>query len=400
MQRDRRFSIYWLGQTLSSFGDAFALVALPLLVLDATRSVTGMGVVTAASVAAQVVASLFSGKLVDRLDRRRTMIVCDLGRAVSYGFLPVMWWLGRPSLSTIYVTVIVGGALSNLFSVGYMTAVPALVSQDKLHLANAKLQGSMALAYVLGSFGAGIIATTIGPVAAIAIDAGTFLASATCLSLIRFEVRESSATDRDANQRFGAGMRFLLGHPLLRTMTLLLVVLGIFGNMGVGAGITDLMIFHVKQELAQTPHMVGLCVGVTALGALLGAVAAPTMARRLGSGTCFLSGNFVQAMGLLTIGLFPHVAAAASGGLLWGAGMMLRGVPMHSLRQSLIPTELLGRVTAISWTAIFGACAMGTVIITRVAARVGAGTTMVGIGVVVAIIGSVAWAGPIRRAPG
>jgi len=398
VSRDRRFSIYWLGQTLSGFGDAFALVALPLLVLDATRSVTGMGIVTAAGVAAQVVASLFSGTLVDRLDRRRTMIVCDLGRAVSYGLLPLMWWLGRPSLTMIYLTVIVGGALSNLFSVGYMTAVPALVSQDKLHSPNAKLQGSIALAYVFGSLGAGIIATAIGPVAAIAIDAVTFLASALSLLLIRFDVRAEEPTDRAAHQRFGAGLRFLLGHPLLRAMTLLLVVLGIFGNMGVGAGITDLMIFHVKQELALDSHMVGLCVGVTALGALLGAVAAPAMARRFGSGPCFLSGSIVQAAGLLTIGFFPHAVAAAGGGLLWGAGMMLRGVPMHSLRQSLIPSGLLGRVTAISWTAIFGASAIGTVLITRIAGHVGAGTTMLGIGVLVAIVGGVAWFGRVRGA--
>jgi Na+/melibiose symporter-like transporter len=392
---DRRFSIYWLGQTLSSFGDAFALVSLPLLVLEATGSVTSMGLVTATGVAAQVVASFFAGTIVDRYDRRRTMILCDLGRAISYGFLPAMALLGRSSLWVIYLTVIVGGALSNLFSVGYMTAVPSLVSQDRLHTANARLQGSMALAYVLGSLCAGIIATTLGPVAAIAVDAGTFLISALSLAVIRFDTH--AMPEGDAYQRFGAGLRFLLGHRLLRAMTLLLVLLGISGNIGVGAGITDLMIFHVKQELSLDAARVGTCVGITAFGALLGAVTAPTLARRFGSGTCFLAGNFVQAAGLSIIGFFPHLWAASGGGLLWGAGMMLRGVPMHSLRQSLIPSELLGRVTAISWIVIFGASAIGTAIITRVAAHLGAGMTMLGIGVTVALIGIAAWFTQVRE---
>jgi len=397
VQHDRRFTVYWLGQTLSAFGDAFALVALPLLVLEATGSVTGMGMVSAAGVAAQVGASLFSGTLIDRFDRRKTMMVCDVGRAVGYGFLPLMGWLGGHSLWVIYLTVIVGGALSNVFSVGYMTAVPSLVDKDSLHAANAKLQGSLAMAYVLGSLSAGMIAAALGPLGAIAIaiDAGTFLVSALSLSLVRFDGYHRETAD--GHQRFGAGLRFLLGHRLLRTMTLVLVVLGIFGNMGVGAGITDLMIFHVKRELALDTFRVGLCMGITALGALLGAVAATILSKRWGSGSCFLSGNLVQAAGLLLIGTIPHLLAAAGGGLLWGAGMMMRGVPMHSLRQSLIPPHLLGRVTALSWTAIFGASAIGTAVMTRIAAHTSAGGTMLGIGACVAALAVVTWFGPIRE---
>lgn len=394
MRANHRFSIYWLGQTFSGFGDAFALVALPLLVLDTTKSVTGMGLVTAAGLAAQVFTSLFSGHIVDRIDRRRTMIACDLGRTLGYGLLPVLALRGPLPLWAIYLAVILGGALSNLFSVGYMTAVPSLVPQDELHAANARLQGALAMAYVLGALCAGLVTTALGPMTAIAIDAGTFLISAGSLSLIRFDTPKP--TEDDEHRQLGAGWRFLLRHRLLRPMTLLLVVLGLLGNMGVGAGITDLMIFRVKQELAESAQMVGVCVGVTGSGALLGAVLAPSLSRRLGSGTCFVAGTFVQAAGLLIIGV-PRVAAAAFGGLLWGAGMLLRAVPMHALRQSLIPGPLLGRVTAVTWTAVFAANAIGTAVVTRIASQVGAGLTMVGIGAAVAIVATFAWTGPIRR---
>ncbi len=128
---------------------------------------------------------------------------------------------------------------------------------------------------------------------------------------------------------------------------------------------------------------------------MLGAAVAPGIAKRIGSGICFLAGNFVQAVGLLLIGTLPHFAAACIGGLLWGAGMLMRGVTMYTLRQTLIPRDLLGRVTAISWTAVFGASAIGTAVVTRLAASWTAGTTLFAIGVGVALIGSVALLSPI-----
>src|SRR5260370_37198208 len=91
--RNRDFNIFWLGQTLSVFGDAFATIAIPLLVLRATGSVVVMGLVTAVFGVAQVVTGLFAGWLADRLDRRRLMIFCDILRTLLYFSIPLGWWL-------------------------------------------------------------------------------------------------------------------------------------------------------------------------------------------------------------------------------------------------------------------------------------------------------------------
>ena len=93
--QSHRFKVYWLGQTLSGFGDAFALVALPLLVLEATHSIANMGLVSAAGVGAQVITSLFSGTIVDRADRRKLMVACDLG--LAFGLLPVDCKRSKPA---------------------------------------------------------------------------------------------------------------------------------------------------------------------------------------------------------------------------------------------------------------------------------------------------------------
>jgi MFS family permease len=392
----QRFQIYWLGQTLSGFGDAFALVAMPLLVLDATHSVASMGLVSAAGVGAQVVTGFFSGMIVDRVNRRLLMLACDFCRAGVYGLVPLVAWFHQVPLVLLYFVTILGGCLANIFSVAYVTAVPSLVEQNDLHTANAKLQGSLALSYVLGSMAAGSVAMMASPAGALLIDAVTFLISALSLTTIRFDSYTSAAGKAD-DTSFGSGLRYLWKHPLLRAMTGLIVLLGLSGNIGVGAGITDLMIYHVKRELNQGPTRVGICVGIAALGAALGAVVAPRFSRRVGSGWCFLSGNFIQATGLVIIGIVHRFDAACIGGLLWGAGMMMRGVPMQTLRQTLIPNELLGRATAVSWTAIFSASAIGTAIITRLASHLSAATVMTQVGFSVAVIGFGALASPVIR---
>uniref|UniRef100_UPI00374DFE89 MFS transporter n=1 Tax=Clavibacter michiganensis TaxID=28447 RepID=UPI00374DFE89 len=102
--RQRDFGTFWAAQTLSFLGDAFALIALPLLVLQATGSVARMGLLTAVGGAASVFAAVFAGAVVDRVDRRKLLIVCDLVRMVLYGLVPLVWLFG-PQIWLLYVVL-------------------------------------------------------------------------------------------------------------------------------------------------------------------------------------------------------------------------------------------------------------------------------------------------------
>jgi hypothetical protein len=90
LYHNRFFLIFWIGQTLSVTGDAFATVALPLLVLQATGSVVEMGFVTATFAVSSVVSNLLSGIIVDCMDRRWLMIICDTRRLLLYGSIPLL----------------------------------------------------------------------------------------------------------------------------------------------------------------------------------------------------------------------------------------------------------------------------------------------------------------------
>ncbi len=283
--------------------------------------------------------------------------------------------------------------------VAFVAALPALVSSDRLkNQANARLQSAQALAYVLGPILAGIVATRTGAAWALAIDALSFLISVASLLAIRFSDPAVTATARDRaleSQRW-AGPRFVWRDPTLRAMIVLMVLLGLSGNVGLGAGVTDLVIYHLKHELGLGSHDVGICLGIAAIGAVGGAMAAPSLRRGLGFGACFLGGTLVQGVGLSVIGFFPRTSAAtAVGAFLWSGGMLVRAVPATALRQELAPHAIIGRATSIFWTLTFTASAAGTTAVTRLAATVGASRTFVAVG---AAVGAVALVGAVTPA--
>jgi len=147
--RDRNFGTYWIAQSLSVAGDSFAYIAVPLLVLQATGSVARMGLLTAVAGAASVVAGVFGGVLVDRLDRRTLMIIADLARLVLYGLVPLAWLAG-PQVWLLFVVLPLCEAIGMVFQIASVTAVRNLVDRDRITEANGRLQATYAAVGVAG----------------------------------------------------------------------------------------------------------------------------------------------------------------------------------------------------------------------------------------------------------
>src|SRR5262245_23835360 len=132
----RAFTIFWIGQTFSVLGDAFALIGLPLYIFAVTGSVLKMGLVSGAYGLGQILAGLFAGALVDRFDRRRLMIACDVLRALLYAAIPLSQYGRAPQLFLINLISVLGAGLGMLFQVAYITAVANLVDRDRTTGAN------------------------------------------------------------------------------------------------------------------------------------------------------------------------------------------------------------------------------------------------------------------------
>jgi Na+/melibiose symporter-like transporter len=369
----RSFRLFWAGQAVSAVGDAFAFVAMPLLVLEISGSITKMGVVTAIASAGQIVAGLFSGTIVDRLDRRRLMLGCDLARAALYLAPALAAGAGRLGLPLIYVVTALGSTLGSVFMVANTAAIPDLVDAGELRQANSRLQASQALAYVIGPILAGAAAAHLGPTAALTVDAISFGVSAASLAATRF--REQGAHEARPWRGLAdlaAGVQFLYGHRFLRASLAILLGVALLSSAGLSAAVIDLIVYRLRHDLGESGRAVGVCLGVAAVGALLGALLAPRIQGRLGFGACLLGGTALQAAGLLLAGAMGTPLAVGAGATLWAAGLTVRSVAQQSVRQALTPAALMGRTMAATWTLIFAGATVGAIGSTRLAAHVGA----------------------------
>jgi Major Facilitator Superfamily len=386
------FRRFWLGQAASNLGDAFGFVAMPLLVFEATHSVVHMGYVTAITGAGQLFAATFAGVLVDRVNRRALMIGCDLARLVLYGALPLLASLGALSMPMVYVVALLTGIASNIFLVTYMAAVANLVEPEQTAAANGRLQATQALTFVIGSAAAGAVCARFSPAWAMGIDALSFAASALTLLQIRFR---RDRAERDPSDAGGAlaqvwlGLSFLARHPALPAITLFQSVVALLGSIGLGAAVIDLIVYRLKVDLAESAATVGVSLALAALGAVLGALVAGRVGRRVGLGLVCLAGTGLQGVGLLVGGLGHGLALVIAAGMLWSGGLTLRSVSVSSLRQTLTPDGLFGRVLSAGWVLIFSASALGAILVTRAGARFGAAHAMacVGAALVLASIG-------------
>lgn len=402
------FLVFWGGQALSNLGDSFALVALPLLVLEATGSVTQLGLVTATSGVSQFLAGMIAGSIVDRVDRKKFMIFCNGTRLILYGSIPCVWFLAGPQPWLIYIVAALGASIGMGFQVSYMTVVANIVEADQLTAANSMLQITLSLAYVFGPLLAGIVIAQLGPTTALGVDALSFGISV--FSLTRIQFRASSTTrsaapvsrekepaqERSRVRAAGlrkqrllplepqyvpslaavhvqasplkrifselqVGFRYLWHHPKLRAVTLLRTGASVvLLTRGVG-GTLDLFIFHMVHDLHQRPTTVGWVLGITSIGGMVAALLAPALRRRLGVGLCCQGAVAIAGLATIGVGLAQATAIVALSGILFTFGSTLLTIYALSLRQEHSPDELLGRVSAV-----------GAILITRLATHLGA----------------------------
>ncbi|MEU6218776.1 MFS transporter [Streptomyces sp. NPDC047022] len=383
------FGIFWTAQTLSVLGDSFALIALPLLVLEATGSIARMGLLTAVGGAAAVLAGVFAGALVDRVDRRRLLITCDLVRMALYGLIPLVWLAG-PRIWLLYTVLPLCEAVGMVFSVAYVTAVRALVGTERITAANGRLNATAAAAGVAGPVCAGFVAAVTGSAAAVAADAASFGVSALCLGFLRFapatrsglpaaddtgsagstgSTSSTGSTGSTGSTAFTglwrdllAGAHFLRRHPVLRAVTALLAVFSFLE-----LGLNDMLIYHLKHDLGQSDGTVGTVLAVGTLGSIAGALPAARMRHGLGFGPTWIGAVAVCGCAMAGIGWALDVPEVAFLTALFLGSAGLAGTCSMSLRQQVTPEHLLGRVTSAFWTIHYAAAPVGAAVVTSAA---------------------------------
>jgi MFS family permease len=363
LRRHRDFMRLWAGETVSTFGSQVTELALPLAaVLTLSAGPLAMGVLTAAGTAPYLVVALPAGVWIDRLRRRRRlMILADLGRAALLASVPLAYALGVLGIAQLFAVALVAGALTVLFNTAFTTLLPGLVPEQHLAGANGRLQTSAAAAQVAGPGIAGALVQALSAPAAILIDAVSYLFSAAALSRIESEEAAPPAADRRAMRRDVAeGLRFVLGEPSLRAIVGSAATLNLFGLL-----IFSILILYARHDLHLEAGAIGLIFAAGGVGALIGALAAPWLARRLGQGRTIFAATVWFSVHLLVIPLATgsHAAVILGGNeFLGGVAVMVFDVNAMTLAQLATPAGMLGRMGATMGFVTQGAKPLGALL--------------------------------------
>lgn len=346
--RNAQFVSLWAAQTVSHLGSQITLLALPLTaVLVLGASPAEMGLLGAAEFAAWPLVGLLAGVWVDRLRRRPILVAADLGRALLLLTVPLTAMLGVLSLPLLYVVAFLTGILSVLFEVAYNAFLPSLVRRDELVEGNSKLLASASAAEIAGpGIAGGLVQWVTAPVA-VALDAVSYVVSALFVSRIRTEESHSAPrSERSVVREAREGLSALLKDPLLKA----LVIASTASNVDFAVHAT-LRILYATRDLGLEPALLGLVFGLGGVGGLPAAFLAGKAARRFGLGPTIIAAEVLIALGGLCFplagGPVPVVVGTlALGMLLISLGAMTYVITVGSLRQSVTPHRLQGRVSA------------------------------------------------------
>jgi MFS family permease len=343
-----RFHKLFAATLVSAIGTGMHAAALPLLTLQSNSSPMALSLVVVAAELPWVLVSLHAGVVVDRLDRRRVMVWADLGRFAVLVALAVLLLTAQVDLVWLVLAAFLLGIGQVFFDLAAQSAIPDFVSRDPRNLATANgrivaadSNGEDFVGPPLGSalFGVWNFLPFAG-------NALSFAASGLLILSIRTDAKttETSKLRRSSvRSDIVEGIRGLFGHRTLRA----LATVSCLGNVVATAQFA--MLALLATEVLELPDLgFGLLLTATAVGATVGGLAAAAASRRFGSGTVLLTAKAGVGAAVLVLGLVADSWVAAAMMMTTGALMTAEKVVVSTLRQQIVPHELMGRVLSSS----------------------------------------------------
>src|SRR6266566_451364 len=363
--RHPNFIKLWAGQTVSLFGSQISLLAIPLtavLILNATP--LQMGILTAAEAFPYLLFGLVAGVWVDRLRRRAILIVADVGRFIVLSLIPLDYLLGILRIELLYLLAFLVGTLSIFFDVAYRSYLPSLIEREQLIEGNSKLELSRSVGEIVGPGLAGVLVQVFAAPIAIMVDSLSFLASALSLLWIRTpeEIPKVEVQRKGLRHEVLEGLRFVFGEPMLRALTGSFATLTLFNSL-----LEAVFVLYVTKEIGIKPATLGLIFAIGSTGFVVGALLAEKLTRWLEIGITLLfaplvigaSDLLIPIAGLVPLFAFPLLGVAQ---LLFALARPVFNINQLSLRQTITPERLLGRMNASVSFVVFGIPTIGALL--------------------------------------
>ena len=385
--RNRNFSLLWIGQLISFFGDRIHQVALGVLLIELGTPLD-LGIALAMTAAPNVVLGPLAGALVDRWDRRRTMIACDIARAGLVLLVPIVVGI---SMWMVYAVAFAVATIGLLFRPAKNAVVPDIVKEDELVTANSASGINETVADLLGYPIAGAIVATLGGIigAAFVLDAGTYLVSGLLIygmTVPRQDLVADAFSVRAIWREMGEGWTYLTRHAELFWNTAISTV----AQLAFGAEIVCSFLYAqevLDQDRLGFPENYGWMMASLGLGSVIGGLVIGGFATRARKGPLTISGFVLMGAAMIAAGLVTNPYVAIGLFFLIGAANMLYLVPTITLFQERTPQRLFGRVVSTRQALTFGAMAISMALAGWLAGIIGSAEVLMLGGALIAIAG-------------
>jgi MFS family permease len=386
--------VLWSSQVVSTVGTRVTSIAYPLLVLAVTHSPAKAGVVGFAQTLPFLLLYLPGGTFVDRWDRKRTMLVCDAGRAVALGSIAITIALGWLTMVQVVVAALIEGSLFVLFDLAEGAALPQLVTGDQLQAAIAQNQAKTQGADIVGQPLGGVLFSAARLLPFLA-DAVSYLVSFIALLFIRRPLQQPRARQPTRlRTEIAEGLLWVWRQPFLRA------AVGVIGGVNFVFNALTLVLVVRARELGASPALIGAMFAFVGVGGLLGSFVAPWAQRRYGARRVIVTAGWLWAAEIGVLALLPNaLSLGVVSGIRSFAGPAFN-VVVNSHVYQVTPDRLLGRVRSAARLVAWGSIPLGTLAGGFLASAFGARTTVLILtGIMCAIAAAATLARGMRHLP-
>jgi len=379
LRLDRDYRWLWAGQAVSGIGSQVTRLALPYQVYVLTGSTLAIAALTAVQLVPILIFSLGAGSVADAVDRRRLLLVTQVGLMACSAALVLLALTPAPPLIALFVVAFIAAGLSSIDQPARSSSVPRLVPPERLPAAIALGQLNFQIASVIGPAIAGVLIATVGLAGAYALDVLSFAASFVGLLAIS-PIAPLASAARPGLRAIREGLRFALSRRVILSTFVIDLDAMIFGMPTSLFPVLALDVFHAG------PTGLGLLGAAPAVGALLGALLSGWVSsvRRVGQAVIVAVAIWGVAITLFGLSTFSFLLALVFLAIA-GAADVLSAVFRSTIIQLAAPDELRGRVSSIHILVVTSGPRLGDIEAAAAAAVIGAQASVVSGGILCVI---------------
>jgi MFS family permease len=351
----RKFRWLLAASIANGIGDGVVVSAGPLLVASLTHDPFLVSLALLSEYLPVLLFGVIGGVAADRFDRRRMVVVVNLGRTFVLAALVVVIATGAVSIAIVLIALFVLGTGETFADSATSTLLPGLVAREDLGIGNARIQGSQLLTNQLLFPPVGAFLFAIGPAIPFATNVIGFALGAVLISRLATDVRTAQPDRTGVRSEMLEGLRWLFAHPPMRTLALTIFTF----NITFGAA-WSVLVLYASQRLGMNAVGFGLLTTAAALGGIIGTISYGRLERRFKLSDIMRVGLIIETFTHLILALTTSAAIALATLVVFGAHEFVWGTTSTVVRQRAVPDALLGRVSGVYRVAIMGGIVIGT----------------------------------------